>query len=108
MNASSTEYFRPPYAVTCWADAYDVYVEVPFGTTPYILRFPLTEAGLSKALKVLKDLRPAPPIGSARFSLPSRKILPPPKARRPTKPALSPERKASVMALLRKNGRGEP
>lgn len=46
----------PPWAVTIWADDNAVYVELPTspGNPPYVTRYPFTEAGLSKALWIMR------------------------------------------------------
>lgn len=47
---------RPPWAVVAWADERAVYIELPVTNGPaYIQKFPLTEGGLAKALKVMID-----------------------------------------------------
>lgn len=46
--------FRPPWAVLCWSTDTDIFVELPGKPYPYIQRFPITEAGFSKALNVLR------------------------------------------------------
>lgn len=46
--------FRPPWAVLCWITDTDIFVELPGKPYPYIQRFPITEAGFSKALNVLR------------------------------------------------------
>lgn len=100
----AAKYFRPPWAVVAWADAEAVYVELPMEPVPYIQRFPLTEGGLSKALRTLRDLTPPPPVGSAKFTLPPRTSLPVPRGKRPKRPPLSPERRATILNLLKKSG----
>lgn len=48
---------RPAWAVIAWVDDNAVYIELPTDTVPYISKFPLTEAGLSKALGLMRDAR---------------------------------------------------
>jgi len=55
MSATVTT-FKPPWALTCWVDERYVYIELP-GAVPYIERFALAEAGLSKALNILRSRR---------------------------------------------------
>lgn len=45
----------PPHAITCWATDHDIVVMLPMkaGGTPYLIKFPLSEAGLKQALSVL-------------------------------------------------------
>ncbi len=48
--------FKPPYAITCWADATHIFVELPTTSgPPYITKYPFTEAGLSKALWLMRS-----------------------------------------------------
>ena len=50
--------YIPPHAVTCWVDETAVYCAIPaLSGPPLINRYPLTEAGLSKALDVLRKSR---------------------------------------------------
>lgn len=46
----------PPYAVTCWCDERNVYCALPMtaGGIPYIMKFALSEGGLTSALEVLR------------------------------------------------------
>lgn len=46
----------PAHAITCWVGEKDIFVALPMtaGGIPYIMRFALSEGGLSEALKVLK------------------------------------------------------
>jgi len=55
MMGQRTDSFRPPWAVTMWADEGNIYVELPMtaGGTPYVARYPKSEGGLSMALAVL-------------------------------------------------------
>ena len=54
----------PPHALLCWLDDRYVYIEIPSKTGhPYVDKFPLCEAGLSKALNLLRiryDELPSP------------------------------------------------
>lgn len=49
----------PPYAVQMWRGETDIFVALPMsaGGIPYIMRFPLSEGGLSAALEVLRKRR---------------------------------------------------
>jgi hypothetical protein len=53
----------PPYAVTMWADATNIYVALPMtaGGVPYITRYRRSEGGLSLALAVLIKRQPEAP-----------------------------------------------
>src|SRR5262245_55003734 len=98
--------FRPPHAVIMWSDDNWSYVELPVtGDVPYVCKFALTEAGLSKALHVLRTARtkrlPAtvsyqkpPPIGHiARITHPKLALA---------KPTTTPEQRAKATEVLRK------
>ncbi len=56
MTAQGDALPRPAWAVTMWSDDHDIFVELPMtgGGVPYIMRYPLTEGGLSRALEVLR------------------------------------------------------
>lgn len=59
-NATYCTTARPPWAVTMWSDCNNVYVEIPTKSgPPYIMRFPTTEAGLSKALGIMRKAHDA-------------------------------------------------
>lgn len=49
----------PPHAMTMWSTDTDIIVILPMtaGGTPYLLRLPLNEGGLSQALELLKQRR---------------------------------------------------
>lgn len=52
-----SESFRPPWAVVMWSDDNNVYVELPMkdpSLPPYIMKYPLSEGGLSQALHALR------------------------------------------------------
>lgn len=51
--ATATD-FRPPWAVTMWADDEAIYLEIPAKDgPPFIQRYLKTEGGLSKALALM-------------------------------------------------------
>lgn len=72
MTAHLAPSAKPPWSVTCWADDVNVYLEVP-GTPPHILKYPLCEAGLSKALWFLRDVynktKPKSPNGKPKSAV---------------------------------------
>lgn len=45
----------PAWAVVCWADDNNIYIELRGVHGPYITKYPLSESGLSKALFLMKD-----------------------------------------------------
>jgi hypothetical protein len=57
MADKFAESMRPPWAVMAWAGSNkDIYIELPVKDgPPYIMKFPATEGGLAKALKVMID-----------------------------------------------------
>jgi hypothetical protein len=56
MTDQQASDFTPPWALTMWADGEAVYAELPMKPRSYIIRLPFTEAGLHKALMMLKDI----------------------------------------------------
>lgn len=46
---------RPAWAVCAWADDNNIYIELSGVHGPYISKYPLSEAGLSKALHLMRD-----------------------------------------------------
>lgn len=56
---------KPAYAVVAWVDDNHVYVELPCTDgPPYITKYANTEAGLSKALGLMRDIhRKMKPVG---------------------------------------------
>lgn len=57
MTATFAKSAKPSYAVTCWADDNNVFVELPCDNAPpYIITFALTSDGLGKALSVMREL----------------------------------------------------
>lgn len=89
--------FRPPYAVIAWADDVAVYVELPRKPIPYIMKFPLTEAGLSKALNVMRVRHRQEPTRYGNYKLPE------PAVTRPT-PKFSDATRETARAILKKQG----
>ena len=47
----------PPHAITMWLTDHDIIALLPMksGGTPYMIKFPLNEGGLMKALELLKE-----------------------------------------------------
>lgn len=98
-------HFRPPHAVLCWVDDVNVYVELP-GSPPYIQAYPLTDAGLSKALNVLKNRRREAP---ARYADHPFKLPEPGHVTRATKPSkpqaeYTAEQREAARAALKRVG----
>lgn len=87
----------PPWAVLMWADSKAVYSEVPFKEGgSYIQRYPLTEAGLWKALHMLIEMHKA--IGKDKeYEVKLVKI-------RPGKLTPSEEQKSRVREMLKRRG----
>jgi hypothetical protein len=56
MSATLAPSARPINPLTMWADHLNIYVELP-GAMPCIMRFPISEAGLWKALTMLRNQR---------------------------------------------------
>ena len=56
MTATLATPAAPPWALTCWVDNRHIFVELPTkGSQPYVMKFPLSEGGLTKALNILRD-----------------------------------------------------
>lgn len=56
MTSAATS-ARPPWAIICWTDNGNVYTEIPAKSgPPLIQKYPLSEAGLAKALAFLRAL----------------------------------------------------
>lgn len=47
----------PPHAITLWLTDHDIVAMLPMksGGTPYLIKFPLNEGGLMKALELLRE-----------------------------------------------------
>jgi len=95
--------YQPPWAVTCWVDAYAIYIKINTKAEPYITSFQLSEGGLSKALHFLKEIHKERAGGkqkvngvSKTHSLIKRKPVP--------TEAVSDEQREKVRELLRKRG----
>lgn len=100
----------PPWAVQCWMGEHDIFVALPMtaGGTPCIIRYPISEGGLSQALEVLKKrkhevLSPleaqalyAPPKDQPQVKLS--------KAQERLRSETTPEQRAKAMALIEKLG----
>lgn len=57
MSANFSTTARPSHAVTAWVDDVNVYVELACkNAPPYVMKFPLTDAGLSKALNLMREV----------------------------------------------------
>lgn len=55
MSAQALTTAKPPWAVTVWADDNAIFLEIPCkDAPPYIQRYALSEAGLSKALYLMR------------------------------------------------------
>ncbi len=50
MSASRAKSAAPAYAVLCWADEMNIYMQLPSVNGPYVARFARSEEGLSAGL----------------------------------------------------------
>lgn len=105
--------FIPPYAVTTWVDFVHVWVMVPNknpALPPLILKYPLTEGGMTKALDFCKSRHAAmtPQGGHSPY-------VPPPSmsltghvavATKKGQEKYKPEQRAAAAALLKRLGLG--
>jgi hypothetical protein len=57
MNASMDPSPIPPHAITMWLSDHDIIVALPMraGGPPYLMKLPLNEGGLLKALNLLRE-----------------------------------------------------
>lgn len=55
MSATIAPTARPLYAVVIWSDENAIYIELTSIHGPCVLRYPLSEGGLSKALHLMSD-----------------------------------------------------
>ena len=104
MSAQAAPSGRPSWAVVVWLDDQNVYVELPCkDTAPYIMKFPLSENGLSQALHLMKDARkkPAKANGIASWTGGKQATLPAPKVNR-ISPAFDDGQRLAARNLLRK------
>ena len=95
---------RPSYAVVAWADDQYVYVELPCkDAAPYIMKFPLSENGLSQALHLMKDARKKAPKANdiASWTGGKQATLKPPVVNR-INPAFSDGQRLAARTLLKK------
>lgn len=53
MTASVAKSAAPPYAIKVWADALNIYAEIPSINSPYVATFRLSEGGLNSILNLL-------------------------------------------------------
>lgn len=92
---------KPVWAVTAWVDDNNVFVELPTTDAPnYIMKFDLTEAGLSKALKLMRDThRKAQPTGGY-YQLPQQPIV-----RKVSKSQFTEDQRAKARATLKRLGK---
>jgi hypothetical protein len=85
----------------CWCDDNNVYVEIPVaGEAPYITSWPLTEAGFSKALGIMRDARRKQAIthgGSTRVKFDRHPIVKP-------KEEYTNAQRSKTLELLKKRG----
>ena len=69
MTASLAPFAHPSYALTCWVDEVNIYIEIPSTAgNPYVQKFPLIESGLSKALHFLKLRYEIAPIAEKNYT----------------------------------------
>ena len=68
MTTTVLRTFAPPYAPRVWIEGLDLLVELPAadGGLPYIVKYPVTEAGLSKAINILRVRATQKPIARER------------------------------------------
>lgn len=91
---------RPPWALSIWADLRYVYCEVPAKEGPFlVLKFALTEGGLTKALTLLSKRHSEYATAPGYYEMPQVKLT--------TKtglPAFTESQRANARVALRKAG----
>lgn len=102
MTAILAPHARPSWALFCWIDDSNIYVELP--TTlgqPYITKFPLSEQGLSKALNLLRTRYDEVPSAQRNYTIPAIK----PTVTKAGKPAVQTDaQRDHALSILRKMG----
>lgn len=104
----------PPHAITMWLTDHDIIALLPMkaGGQPYMMRFPLNEGGLMKALELLRERK-----HEVLSPLEAQALYEPPrqqpqvrvsKAQERLYAETSPEQRAAAQALLRKLGLVKP
>lgn len=100
----------PPWAVTCWADERNVYCALPMtkGGIPYIMKFALSEGGLTSALAVLRKRQKeviTPTIDRpANYTIPPQPMVKLSKAQERLHAETTPAQRESARLLLLKMG----
>ena len=89
----------PPHALLCWLDDRYVYIEIPSKTgSPYVDKFPLCEAGLSKALNLLRIRYEELPSSMKNYTVPPIE----PTLRNGKTPVQTTAQRDAALAVLRK------
>lgn len=104
----------PPHAITMWLTDTDIIAQLPMkaGGTPYLMRFPLNEGGLMKALELLRQRKHdvlSPTEAQALYSPP--RVQPQvrmSKAQERLHAETTQEQRDAAQALLRKLGLVKP
>lgn len=106
----------PKWAVTIWENGSDIFVALPMkvGGTPYIMKYPRSEAGLASAMRVLCAQRP---VEAPRPSLEASANYTPPKDQPMVRKSkaherlvaeTTPEQRQAAADLLRRLGLVKP
>lgn len=101
MTARLAPTARPAYAQYTWCDDNYIYVEIPAPKlgAPYVMKFSLTEGGLTKALGLLRDAhRKLAPKGG--YYRPAKQPI----IRALEKDAFTQEQRSSARDILKKMG----
>lgn len=103
MNDKAQSYV-PPNAAVCWVDERYVYVAIPMGLEQYIQTFPLTEAGLSKALGLLKARHVSAAKQGYVFTPINTRIVVQRTKAKPKEPVGTTTQQSAALEILRKRG----
>lgn len=101
MSATSLSSAAPPHALLCWLDDRYIYVEIPTTMSrPFVDKFELCEAGLSKALNMLRTRYEELPSSMKNY------VAPPvePSLRNGKPPIQTSAQRDQALAVLRKMG----
>lgn len=107
QSGASMTLFAPATSPRVWSDGRDLFAEFPkAGDHPSILRFPLTEAGLSKLLKLIPNVALTPGYVTGNANIATKALGPKIKIAQRTataraRPKISDKGKSALRALVR-------
>lgn len=99
MAAILDHAYIPAHAITVWCDDVHIYAAIP-GSPPHIVKFSLTEAGMSKAANLLRTRHELVPAPQRNYTMPPAHVS----YARNKPPVQTAEQRAEALAVLRKLG----